>query len=88
MYEIDAKHCVHHSMDYHTVDCDLLCVMNAIVQLHRMIVFVRWLLIVLMLIGVVIIPYAVGQWIDGDRLLFDLTIKPFWIYQLRECNAC
>ena len=42
----------------------------------------------LMLIGVVAIPYAVGQWMDGDRLLFDLTVKPFWIYQLRECNAC
>ena len=88
MYEIDAEHCVHHSMDHHTVDCNLLCVMNAIVQLHRIIVFVRRLLIVLMLIGVVAIPYAVGQWIDGDNLLFDLTIKPFWIYQLRECNAC
>ena len=62
--------------------------MNAIVQLHRMIVFVRRLLIVLMLIGAVTIPYAVGQWIDGDNLLFDLTVKPFWIYLLRECMAC
>ena len=62
--------------------------MNAIRQLHLLIVSVRWILIVLLLIGVVIIPYAVGQWIDGDRLLFDLTVKPFWIYQLRECIAC
>ena len=62
--------------------------MNAIVQLHRMIVFVRRLLIVLLLIGVVIIPYAIGQWIDGDNLILDLSLKPFWIYQLRECNAC
>ena len=65
-----------------------LRLMNAIRQLHLIIVFVRRLLIVLMLIGVITIPYAVGQWIDGDRLLFDLTVKPFWIYQLRECNAC
>ena len=42
----------------------------------------------LLLIGVITIAYAVGQWIDGDNLLFDLTVKPFWIYQLRECNAC
>mgnify|MGYP001493197913 FL=1 len=42
----------------------------------------------LMLIGVVAIPYAVGQWIDGDNLVRDLTVKPFWIYQLRECMAC
>ena len=65
-----------------------LRLMNAIVQLHRMIVFVRRLLIVLMLIGVITIPYAIGQWIDGDNLIRDLTMKPFWIYQLRECNAC
>ena len=57
--------------------------MNAIVQLHRIIVFVRRLLIVLMLIGVVAIPYAVGQWIDGESLLFDLTLTPFW-----ECDRC
>ena len=62
--------------------------MNAIRQLHLLIVTVRWILIVLMLIGVVIIPYAIGQWIDGDNLLTELTVKPFWIYQLRECNAC
>ena len=57
--------------------------MNAIRQLHLIIISVRWLLIVLMLIGVVAIPYAVGQWIDGDSLLFDLTLTPFW-----ECDRC
>ena len=62
--------------------------MNAIRQLHLLIVSVRWILIVLMLIGVVAIPYAIGQWIDGDNLLTELTVKPFWIYQLRECMAC
>ena len=62
--------------------------MNAIRQLHLLIVSVRWIAIVLMLIGVVTIPYAVGQWIDGDNLLYNLTVKPFWIYQLRECMAC
>ena len=62
--------------------------MNAIRQLHLIMVSVRWILIVLMLIGVVAIPYAVGQWIDGDNLIRDLSLKPFWIYQLRECMAC
>ena len=65
-----------------------LRLMNAIVQLHRMIVFVRRISLLLMLIGVATITYAIGQWIDGYNLLFDLTVKPFWIYQLRECNAC
>ena len=70
-------------MVYCTVRDYLLCVMNAIKQLHLLIVFVRRLLIVLMLIGVVIIPYAVGQWIDGESLMFDLKLTPFW-----ECDRC
>ena len=83
MYETDAKHCVHCGMDYHIANCHLLCVMNAIRQLHLIIIFVRRLLIVLMLIGVITIPYAIGQWIDGDRLLFELNLTPFW-----ECDRC
>ena len=82
------EHIVFDTVVDHTVLHYTLRLMNAIRQLHLIIVFVRRLLIVLMLIGVITIPYAVGQWIDGDRLLFDLTVKPFWIYQLRECNAC
>ena len=82
------EHIVFDTVVDHVVLHYTLRVMNAIRQLHLIIVSVRWILIVLMLIGVVTIPYAIGQWIDGDRLLFDLTVKPFWIYQLRECNAC
>ena len=82
------EHIVFDTVVDHVVLHYTLCLMNAIRQLHLIIVSVRWILIVLMLIGVVTIPYAIGQWIDGDRLLFDLTVKPFWIYQLRECNAC
>ena len=81
-----------HTVSYTVDDCTVLHyalrLMNAIVQLHRMIVFVRRLLIVLMPIGVITIPYAIGQWIDGDNLIRDLSLKPFWIYQLRECMAC
>ena len=61
---------------------------NALRQLELIIMLVRGLLYLLMLLGVATIFYAIGQWIDGDNLLFDLTVKPFWIYQLRECNAC
>ena len=43
-------------------------------------------ILVFVLIG--LIPYAIGQWIDGDNLLFGLELKPFWQYQLRECPAC
>ena len=82
------EHTVFDSVVDHPVLHYALRLMNAIVQLHRMIVFVRRLLIVLMLIGVITIPYAIGQWIDGDNLIRDLSLKPFWIYQLRECMAC
>ena len=82
------EHTVFDTVVDHVVLHYALRLMNAIVQLHRMIVFVRRLLIVLMLIGVITIPYAIGQWIDGDNLIRDLSLKPFWIYQLRECMAC
>ena len=82
------EHTVFDTVVDHVVLHYSLRLMNAIRQLHLIIVSVRWILIVLMLIGVVAIPYAVGQWIDGDNLIRDLTVKPFWIYQLRECNAC
>ena len=44
------------------------------------------LILVFVLVG--LIPYAIGQWIDGDNLLFGLELKPFWQYQIRECPAC
>ena len=61
---------------------------NALRQLGLITLFVRGLLYLLMLLGVAAIAYAIGQWIDGDNLIRDLSLKPFWIYQLRECNAC
>ena len=82
------EHTVFDSVVDHPVLHYTLRLMNAIRQLHLIMVSVRWILLVLMLIGVVAIPYAVGQWIDGDNLIRDLSLKPFWIYQLRECNAC
>ena len=82
------EHTVSYTVDDCTVRDYTLRDMNAIRQLHLLIVSVRWILIVVMLIGVVAIPYAIGQWIDGDNLIRDLSLKPFWIYQLRECMAC
>ena len=77
------EHTVFDSVVDHVVLHYTLRLMNAIRQLHLIIISVRWILIVLMLLGVVIIPYAVGQWIDGDSLLFDLTLTPFW-----KCDRC
>ena len=83
------EHTVSYTVVDHVVLHYTLCLMNnALRQLAVLIVFVRRLLIVLLLIGVVTIPYAIGQWIDGDNLIRDLSLKPFWIYQLRECMAC
>ena len=83
------EHTVFDTVVDHVVLHYTLCLMNnALRQLTVLIVFVRRISLLLMLIGVATITYAIGQWIDGDNLLFDLTVKPFWIYQLRECNAC
>ena len=83
------EHTVFDSVVDHVVLHYTLCLMNnALRQLTLLIVFVRRISLLLMLIGVATITYAIGQWIDGESLLFDLTIKPFWIYQLRECMAC
>ena len=83
------EHIVFGTVVDHVVLHYALCLMNtALRQLELITMLVRGLLYVLMLIGVATITYAIGQWIDGDNLLFDLSVKPFWIYQLRECNAC
>jgi len=45
-----------------------------------------FLIILFVLAG--LIPYTIGQWIDGDNLLFGLELKPFWQFQIRTCPAC
>ena len=42
----------------------------------------------MLLIGAVLLTYAIGQWIDGDRLFQGQTLHPFWQFQIRECPAC
>ena len=49
---------------------------------------VRRITMCMLLIGAVLITYAVGQWIDGDRLFVGQTLHPFWQFQIRECPAC
>ena len=49
---------------------------------------VRRLTIVMLLIGAVLLTYAIGQWIDGDRLFIGQTLHPFWQFQIRTCPAC
>ena len=48
----------------------------------------KTLVLILVFVLVGLIPYAIGQWIHGDNLLFGLELKPFWQYQIRECPAC
>ena len=45
----------------------------------------KWIVVFLIAL---IVPYAIGQWIDGDNLLFGLELKPFWQFQVRNCPAC
>jgi|TARA_B100001057_G_C22859127_1_gene953797 hypothetical protein len=46
------------------------------------------ILFIILIVAVGLIPYIIGQRIDGDNLFFDLDLKPFWQYQIRECPAC
>ena len=49
---------------------------------------VRRLTMCMLLIGAVLITYAIGQWIDGDNLFVGQTLKQFWQFQVRQCPAC
>ena len=49
---------------------------------------VRRLTMIVLLIIAPTITYALGQWIDGDNLIWGLELRPFWIHGLRECPAC
>jgi hypothetical protein len=46
------------------------------------------ILLIILVVVVGLVPYALGQWIDGDNLIFGLELKPFWQYQIRNCPAC
>ena len=43
---------------------------------------------IVLLLGAPIITYAIGQWIDGDRLFVGQELHPFWQFQIRSCPAC
>ena len=53
-----------------------------------MVLLVRRLTILILLILALITPYIIGQWIDGDNILFGLELKAFWQYAVRNCALC
>ena len=53
-----------------------------------MVLLVRRLTMLILVILALIIPYAIGQWIDGDSLLFGLELKAFWQFGVRDCRLC
>jgi len=44
--------------------------------------------LIIIFVVAILIPYIIGQSIDGDNLFFGLELKPFWQYQIRNCPAC
>ena len=55
---------------------------------YQVVLLVRRLTMIILVILALIIPYAIGQWIDGDNLLFGLELKAFWQYAVRNCALC
>ena len=51
-------------------------------------ILVRRITMLILLILAPFVTYAIGQWIDGDNLMFGLELRPFWIHGLRTCPAC
>jgi len=43
---------------------------------------------VILFILALTVPYVIGQWIDGDNLLFGLEMKAFWQFAVRDCRLC
>jgi len=59
--------------------------MQVVYQVVRL---VRRLTVLILVILALIIPYIIGQWIDGDNLLFGLEMKAFWQFAVRDCRLC
>ena len=55
---------------------------------YQVVLLVRRLTMFILVILALIIPYVVGQWIDGDNLLFGLELKAFWQFAVRDCRLC
>ena len=61
---------------------------NLMYGVYQVVMLVRRLTMIILLILALTIPYVIGQWIDGDNLMFGLELSPFWIHGLRTCPAC
>ena len=55
---------------------------------YQVVLLVRRLTITILLILALTVPYVIGQWIDGDNLLFGLELKAFWQFAVRDCALC
>ena len=55
---------------------------------YQVVLLVRRITIVILFILALIMPYVIGQWIDGDNLLFGLEMKAFWQFGVRDCRLC
>jgi len=59
--------------------------MYAVYQVVRL---ARRLTVLILIILAITVPYVIGQWIDGDNLLFGLEMKAFWQFAVRDCRLC
>jgi len=55
---------------------------------YQVVLLFRRITIVILFILALTVPYVIGQWIDGDNLLFGLEMKAFWQFGVRDCRLC
>ena len=55
---------------------------------NQVVLLVRRLTVLILVILALTVPYIIGQWIDGDNLLFGLELKAFWQFAVRDCRLC
>ena len=55
---------------------------------YQVVLLVRRLTMLILIILALTVPYAIGQWIDGDNLLRGLEMKAFWQFAVRDCRLC
>jgi len=59
--------------------------MQGVYQVVRL---VRRCTMLILIILALTVPYIIGQWIDGDNLLWGLEMKAFWQFAVRDCRLC
>ena len=43
---------------------------------------------IILFVAALLVPFFIGQYIDGELFNSDLELKEFWKFGVRECSQC